>query len=275
MIQFVLFRLRTIRQTQSEIFEDSPPEVIRKIISNPAEISLRKNSRWNIGTPKVIDDNTYYFKFGKMTKETKGKFEDGDFVEEQEENARYTHVFLDGNLGVVAIAKKSSLSPETSSIAGKLAGYLNKCQFATVHNLTFEVKEIKDPSDFIEFIRSAYTITQFSFTYSKPNPFDAHKIIKQNEDYADAMNGVGRNTVSGRALNPVIVEEMSNSIAATGDDAHVVAIDKPNGVKKKRHLKKSNSATMQIQDESMEMKKDVIRLIRTLYNKIRNRDREE
>jgi hypothetical protein len=275
MITLILFRLRTVRHNQLEILEDQPPKIIRKIISGAAEVSLRKNARWVIGKPIEIEDNNYYFKFGKKTKETKGKYADGDFVEEEEENAKYTHVFLDGNLGLVAIAKKSNLAPETQTIATNLAKYFNKCQFAYAHNITFNINEIKDPSDFIEFIRSAYAITEFSFTYSKPNPPDTNKIIKLNEDYAEAVNGHGRNTVNGSSLNAGIIEELSKSIASTGDDAHIWAIDKPGGIKQKRQLKKDSPVVLNIEEESLEMKKSIMGIVMRTYKKIRYQEHDE
>lgn len=271
MPEFTLFRIRSSYKEQALILQFTPEQVIEHILNSSELVELRKNSRWRVGKPRELDNNSYYFKFGRHIKENKGKFKDGDFTDEPEENARYTHVFLEGQYGVMAIAKNTNLSPNTETIAHRLRDYLNKCPFTIQHNLIFTIDSIKDPSDFIQRVKNAYAVTRFTFTFTKPNPFDRSPIVGFNQEYAKEVNGNGVNTVHGDSLNQDVIESVTNSVASTGDDASAKIAETQGAKGLWIYLKKTPPLVINIIEESLQLPKSVLDHIMLIYRKNRNR----
>ncbi len=271
MPEFTLFRIRSIQESQEDIFKEKPNDVIKSVLHSTDLIELRKRSYWRVGKPVDLGDNSYYFKFGRNIQENKAKFEDGDFMDEQEENARYVHVFLDGELGMVAISKNSSLARTVESIASSLAKYLNRRPVIYERRITFTITSIKDPTDFLKQIRESSAVTMFSFTFKKPNPPDISRFVKAAQEYAKEVNGNGSNTAYGENLNKEVIEEVTNSVASTGDEAKATIYGPFSRLPKRIRLRADNDLIKVIEDVALNMKNEVMESLREVYRKNRNK----
>jgi hypothetical protein len=264
-----------MRSHQISIFDrnESPSELIRTAIMEKPSGELRRGYYWHIGNVISIDSAGLYFALGRTTSGYVERYDSNrrDFVEEEFETAPYTHVLLDTNLQVSAIAKKPKLAPTTTGIARQLARLLGASRAALDRQISFELAEIKDPEDFIENIRRAYAIKRFSVTFSPPNPFDVEQDFHApmenllRESYGDN----GKTSVSGQNLNPELLENLARSTAATGDDAEAKIQFEQD---QKPILKKLRGNPAVIDQENVDSNEDKISLLsrlRALYNSIR------
>jgi len=98
---------------------------------------------------------------------------------------------------------------------------LNNSDFTFQYGATISLDPISDPKDFIDAISSAYSIHNFTVTFTRPNPFDADEFFqKPMERYLREADGdQGRTTIKGKDLNPDTLIRMTKSVAATGNDA--------------------------------------------------------
>lgn len=254
-------------QTPSSIFKAA-------IVEHPSE-ELRKGHTWHIGNVRQIDDSAFYFALGRTTSVIMDRYDAGraEFVEEEFETAPYTHVVADTHQEVVAIAAKSKLSPSAQGIARQLARLLGASPTSRDCRCTFYVSAINDPADFIEQIRTAYSIRSFAVSFRRPNPFDVEEdFLKPMQRYAvETGADRGKTTISGPQLNEKVVEELARSVASTGDDADA-RIERREGENPVRRYLRGNPAV--IEREALESDEDrhgLLADLREMYRRIRGR----
>ena len=205
MVEFQLFRIKVYPPSQTNLLEPerTRPELLVEVIRSMPLLELRVGSEWSIGNLRQIDDYGLYFRVGRTAKSKTSVKEGDNFVDQDFESAPYTHVLLDTTLEVLAVAKKSQLSPNVAGIANQLSKLLNRCERAKDLSTEFQIDTIQDPEKFIEYIESAYEIFKFTMTLSRPNPFDV------DEDFQKPMQKLleetkaqkGKAEVQGRNLN--------------------------------------------------------------------------
>jgi hypothetical protein len=219
MLNFHLFRIKVYPRQQMDLFEKerSPSEIFRQTILSFPSVELRKGKVWQIGNVTPIDNVGIYFRVGRTSKSKIELCPKGNFIDEKFDSAPYTHVLLDVELEVCAIAKKSRLSPKPTGIASQLGRLLNQPERGRQFKARFEIVEINDPEDFVTHIRHAYVISKFWVTFSKPNPFDVDKdFVGPMEKLLDSANGEkGKTEVKGENLNAERLEEIARSAAST------------------------------------------------------------
>jgi len=200
----------------------------------------------------ILDENGGYFAVGRTTKSILEKYdkETGNFIEEVLETSPYTNVLFDRAIGFVAIAKKTKLSISIAGIASKISKLFKISQFIRKNEIEISIDPISDPYDFIDSLKTAYSIKSFEVTFSRSNPFDADEYFqKPMEKYLDAANGEkGKTSISGTDLNEETLVSVTKSVAATGNDAKaILKIHKESSYSTKRL--RSNPAHFQILDE--------------------------
>lgn len=238
---FYLYRLKLAVSEQLNLFkkeELSRPDLIRQIINNKPSIDIH-NGKWHVGNVKLIGQNGGYFAVGKTTKAIKEKFDEdsGNFIEEEDETSPYTHVIFDSEIGLLAIAKKIRLSPTITGITNRIRLLLQSSELTFPYGATISIDPISDPKDFIDALESAYSIRNFTVTFTRPNPFDVDEFFqKPMEKYLEAAEGdEGKTTIKGENLDSETLINMTKSVAATGNDAF--AYLKPS--QKERQIRKS------------------------------------
>lgn len=273
--QFQLFRIKVIQGPQLDMYRGPvpPATIIAEAVRAQPSAELRRGHTGHLGNLMDIDSAGIYFAFGKTTSANVERF-DADthrFVSERFDTAPYTHVFLDYHIQVIAIAAKTRLSPSTAGIARQLQRLLNASSVAASYEAEFELAELKDPSDFIAQLRTAYAVSRFTFSFSRPNPFDVDRdFVGPMQSFVRATQGKsGQASVVGRSLSADVLEQVARSAAATGDDA-IASVRRACDERPVRKRLRGNPVTMSVDDpESTDQKLGVFRKIRELYAQVR------
>lgn len=208
------------------LFKDPIPPataVRRAVEQKPTTTTGLRGGRWHIGNVQSVDTDGVYFALGRITKAAVPVLDPvtGNFVESSSETAPYTHVLLDVPSEVCGIGKKSSLAPNPEAMGRYLAKVLEASEVARQYDVRFEVSPLSDPEEFLEILRAALNIRRFTVTFTRPNPFDAdedfHKPMSRLVQAAGGESGSA--TLKGEALAEGTLEDLTRSVAATGDNA--------------------------------------------------------
>jgi hypothetical protein len=128
MLDFQLFRLKIYPSRQLLLFEKEKIrlEILKETIYSLPSLELRKGTVWHIGNVTELDKTGLYFRIGRTSTSTIEIYKNGNFIDEQFETAPYTHLVLDINLEICAIAKKPRLSPKISGIANQFVKIIER-----------------------------------------------------------------------------------------------------------------------------------------------------
>lgn len=269
-----LFRIKVFLPP---LFADiTPPTALRQAIEEkPTSIGGALSVRWHIGNVQSLDANGIYFALGRTSRATLQLLDatTGDFLEAERETAPYTHVILDVPSEVCAIARKVSIAATAMSLGNHLARVLNASAIAQRYGATFEAAPLSDPEEFLILLRSAYAISRFAVTFTRPNPFDANEDWhKPMQKLVEAINGRrGSTTIQGEDLAEAPLEDLTRSVASTGDDAratlHINAGEPPI-----RRSLRSDTATIAERDiDTADARQSVLAKLRAKYRAIRGR----
>lgn len=264
MLDFQLFRIHVFLSPQRELFsrERTRPQMLREVIESLPSGKSRRGLVWRVGNVDRVDQHGLYFRIGRTYTTTVEVYDEneGRFVDQEFETAPYTHVVVDLELEVCAIAKKTRLSPTTFGIARQLVRLLNESQKALEFQASFEIDDLKDPEDFIAHLRRAHSISKFWITFSRPNAFDAEEdIIKPLQKWAEASKGEkGKAELKGQNLDADTLEKVARSAAATGNNACAWLKTSPHA-KKERKLLSGNPVSISVEDVADDsQKRDIL-----------------
>lgn len=253
MLEFQLFRIQVVYalplfKTGKEF--KKPSEILKETILAFSRAEFSKEATWRIGNVQVINGEGIYLRLGKTSKSTLEIFENGKFQDQIFETAPYTHVVIDLKYEICAIAKKTKLAPKTKTIANHFKRLLNKSVKAKELGVEFNIDEIKDPQDFIFYLKTAYAVSKFRLTFKRPNAWDVSKdfIEPLQKGLAEVDGTQGTVEVKGQELNVETLEELTRSVASTGDTA-IAWLQLEAGAKKKtKKVLKENLAWMRHED---------------------------
>lgn len=224
-IEYSLFRVKMVRPHQASFLHDdlTPRDLLLQAILEKPSGELRKGFHWHIGNIQMFSEFTGYFAAGRTTTSTIEKFDEetSNFVEEELEESPYTHCVFDAAIGFVGIARKPNLSQTVKGIAARLEQLLSLAKIVAKNDVLVEIRPIPDPDGFLKAIDTAFKVFTFSATFRGPNPFDADEHFqKPLSVYLNAAEGTrGRTTISGADLNRRVLQEVTRSTAATGNEA--------------------------------------------------------
>lgn len=190
------------------------------------------------------------------------------------EESSYTHCLFNADIGFIGIAKKVSLAPTAESIAGYIEKLLSITKIVLENQITVEIRPIPDPEDFLKKIASAYSVTQFTATFRGPNPFDADAYFqKPLSVYLSAANGeTGKAEINGVDLNRDVIQSVTRSTAATGNEATA-------RIKKTSKQKKPNKISLKgdpikFRFEEEEHSQEALACLTNLYHQVRDDRRD-
>jgi len=273
MLEFQLFRMKVHPSKQIDMFEEgkTASEILKDIIISHPESELWKGTIWHIGNILSIDEYAYYLRVGRTTKSTIEIYEGGNFLDQEFETAPYTHVILDLNMEICAIAKKTKLSPKTVGIARQLCRLLNKSDRAQILQAEIEIDEINDPYNFITYLFKAYNILKFSMTVSRPNQLEEkYDFIKTHQLLLKDTNAdSGKTEIKGENLNPDRLEELTRSVASFGDNASALMVLEEGDKAVRKQLIGNPVVISQDDIIENEQRKSLLHRLRKIYNKIR------
>ena len=279
MLDFQLFRVKVYIPSQINFFimNKSPTEILKEIVFSLPSAELKRGMIWNIGNVTPIDETGIYFRIGRMSKSTIEVYQNGNFLDQEFEIAPYTHVLLDINLEVCAIAKKSKLSAKTAGIVNQLARLLNKSDKASYFDVEIEVNEISDPNDFITHLKQAFAISKFWLTFSRPNSFDANSDFeKPLQRLLKEIEGEkGKLELQGDSLKAGSLEDITRSLASTGNDASALLVEEKGRKGVRKYLRGNPVFILEEDIVDDQQKRDFFRRIREVYYKIRGKSNAE
>ncbi len=253
----------------------TPQGVLKELILDRPCSEPRRGVVWRIGNVQELDDlGGVYFRLGRTTRKKHWVYEGGEFVDRELEDAPYTHVVMDIQMEVCAIAKQPVLAPKPEGISKQFMRLLSDAAKKKNFPVTFEVDDIKDPNTFVKHVREAYRVRRFGFNFSPPNPWDdGDDWIGPMERWASAINGEsGKAEVSGEDLDRDVIAAVSHVVAAAGKDAWA-KLQIEEGVKLETKKLKDNPAVVSVEDVSdTKGKRALLDLVRSEYMRIREPD---
>ncbi len=224
-IEYFLYRVKFVLPKQLRLIDEpfSRPQLFVQALEERPGLRKHRGGTWHIGNLEMYSDFEGYFAVGRTTHSTIEKFDvtTGNFIEEELETSPYTHAVFDARVGFVGIANKASLSPTTNGIARRLAELLAYSRPIAERSIQVEVPPIPDPESFLREIDRAHRVFRFAATFHRPNPFDADEYFqKPLSTYLAAADGEqGKAQISGEDLNREVLEAVTKSTAATGNEA--------------------------------------------------------
>jgi hypothetical protein len=279
-IEYSLFRAKFIRPPQASLFRSlfesnlTPTDLFLRALEERPSAELRKGYIWHIGNIRYFSEYRGYFAVGRTTNSTIEKFDDitGDFVEEELEASPYTHCVFDARIGFVGIAKKPSLAQTAKGVAGRIEQLLSMSQAISDNDISVEIRPIPNPEGFLRALVSAYQVSRFTATFRGPNPFDADEHFqKPLAVYLSAANGVkGRTQIQGEDLNRKVLQEVTRSTAATGNEAS--ARIKKSKSQKPITINLKGDPVKRRYDEEKHQPEVVLADLTNLYHRVRNDD---
>ncbi len=273
-IEYSLFRAKFIRPQQSWVFDSNmtAKDLFISALQERPSGELRKGNTWHIGNIENFSGTAGYFAIGRITKSTIEKFDDstGNFIEEEVEEGPYTHCVFDAQIGLVGIAKKTSLAPTSNSIARRIEDLLFQTKIIKENNIWVEILPIPDPEGFLKALASAYQVSSFTAWFRGPNPFDADEHFqKPLSVYLSSANGeIGKTQIQGTDLNRKVIQDVTRSTAATGNQASA-RIKKSESQKSTTINLKGDPVKRRYDVEDHQPKK-VLDDLTKLYHRVRN-----
>ena len=276
MFRFQLFRSKVYPPTQASLFAvPNPEEALRHAIESKPSSQLRRGFDWHIGNVEYIDTHAVYFALGRTTKSIVELFDEdtGDFVEQEFETSPYTHAFFDFERQVCAIAAKARLAPTVPGIARQLEKLLNLSDEAMQTQFRFEIAAISDPEDFLQQLRDAYQITRFAVEFSCPNPWDVEKDFHRPMQalLREAQGERGKASLKGENLNPGTLEELTRSVASSGNDAEATLRRGRTSRPIRRRLRGNPVTVGQDKCSTPDERLSLVQRIRSAYERVRAR----
>ena len=280
MLELQLFRILVLYNSQQNLFISewpNPKELLTNLVFEHPSYESSRRITWHIGNVEQIDENGFYFRFGKTTRSLIEYYENGNFQDVDFEMSPYTHIFLDTNLEVCSIAQKTKLARSTRGIANRLRDVLNYSTNSPRNIGTFEIKELKDPQGFIEYIKSAYNIKKFWVTIPPPNAWDVDKDF--TKPFQKTIKEINANKskaeFSGNELDSKKIEPIARTVASLGQDASLTYKDKAESKYKTKRLK-ANKVVIPIEEDLIDKnKQNIINKIRSAYKNIKESNSEE
>lgn len=276
-IEYSLFRAKFVRGSQHLLFQNElrPNELFLRALAEKPSAELRESYLWHIGNIRLFSDHTGYFAVGRTTKSTIEKFDEssGNFTEEELETSPYTHCLFNADLGILGIARKTNLSPTVKGIAARIQQLLSTASVILQTGTKVEIDPIPDPEGFLRALESAYRVSRFSATFHGPNPFDADEYFqKPLSVYLAAVHGEkGRAQVQGDDLNREVLQAVTRSTAATGNEASARITRRAKQKPTTLHLK--GDAVKRGYDENELTPEAILEDLEKIYSRIRNNER--
>lgn len=247
----------------------------KKLLTDVFGKFIQQNTRyknWGVGNFNYLEEEeVYYLKFGRIRERETPKYNEGEFFEETDTEAPSTLLVFDVNLQVIAVAKNTRLAPHIKSIANAFSKYLNSIEEVQGNNVSIEIEPIFDPTDFISIIEGAYQIHKFWVRVKYPNAIDVNQdfILPLEKTLAEVDGQDVKAEFKGDDLKKEPLEEFTRSCASKGNEAGA-RLTSEEGTQPQTKKIGQNPVTVDEDDESPSFMENLIRKIRSAYNKVRH-----
>lgn len=214
-----MFRIN-ISHLQLNAFSPYPgaPAILRRIIEESPRRKLRTRV-WLLGNVTQIDAHTVYFRFGRMRSVRRADWDQDHFVDVQDTDAPYCHVYLNTELEYFSISHNTSVSSSIVNVVRQLRYLFESSQVAKDFELEFEIRPIRNPVEFVERLRRARIVRRFWFTVARPNVLDVNQVTRDFENFTKSIGGRQTKAQTEGSINIDDAVELSRVAASNGQDA--------------------------------------------------------
>lgn len=280
-LTYYLYRVRLYPPQQGMLFSgqfDRLALLRAAIVSSPT-VRLRKTIEWHVGNVEEIGEHAIYFRMGKTTRRIRGVFDSNrsEFLDQEIEDAPYSHIVLDRRLQVAIISRNTKLAPDARALGKRLSRLLGEARPIQEAGAVCEVVPIRDPKSFLQALKSAYVVRRFSVEILRPNPWDVDEdFIKPAEKSVESLNGErGQVTVvSGPSqdLDRDKLEPITRSAAASGVNVKMSYKEKQRSKTKIRSLRDSVVSVDLPVDDVNKNGASVLEALQSAYGAVREGD---
>ncbi|MGY2895749.1 hypothetical protein [Deinococcus sp. UYEF24] len=260
MAELQLYRFRIF---ESELFpikrsrRDMILSAIREKPSlGPSSNNRLKVSKWHIGNVEVLDDDSYAFALGRQSPTNTSKYNDdtGDFYSSLDEDAPYSIVIFDANIGLVAILVRPNVA-QVKTMADRLLQLFYSTDTFKNSGVRLAIDPIYDSDLFLNLIRQAYQIKRFIFDFYPPNPDDPEMEIQAPvEQWAQNTNAShGRISVDGNNLNERALEPVARGVISSGSEVVAVIRENANSKRTRRISSKTQKVSTEVEKVSIDV----------------------
>ena len=241
MIRFYIYRFKLLDAPQKNNarllpIQVSKSGVLKKIILMRPGAFVRKGIEWTMADSEELGDGLIFFKFGRITKKQKDKFDrdSRSFYEMIDDDIDKVACFYDANFQVLAIEKNNS-APTPNTISKYISKIVTSCkdleyikhgltadEFMLLNLTNAKIDAISDPLEFIEYLKKSYKVTRFEVFLGKDNPYDFEETLQRPmQRYLKDVEGEEAGTfVSSReGLNKNKIIDIAKAAAAYGENA--------------------------------------------------------
>lgn len=236
MDRFYLFRLKLVNKKNQELLKElNRGQLLLKIIKLHPGAYVRRGIEWIMANTNEINPDSVFFKFGRLTRKTRDKFDLDKrlFIETEDDMVDSTICVYDSINQILALEKCSN-TPPPSTLAkhirhiintlpeGPLFQYLSSDERTFLSLCTCQIDAIPNPVDFIGQISSAYKILEFDVTFFRKNPPDHNELLqKPMQNLLEETNGYTStaSVSSPDGLKPDALISLTHAAAASGSKA--------------------------------------------------------
>lgn len=166
-MRFDIYRIKVYKDQQM-VFDHKkakPIDILNASMEKIHDISIGTKLIWKIGNMSKFGDYLYYFRFGKVQKKKQGSYIDGNFINTKQKHAIYTHVIMDNENEILAVAN-TGISHNTHVIANKLEQVFNN---ACMEGYKISIMSVKDPSKILDVFDKGESIDELWVTIKRKN----------------------------------------------------------------------------------------------------------
>lgn len=251
-----------------------PVNVISQATRAKPTADVGRRSEWHLGNVQSVPGDGIAFAMGRTAMVTSPRFDEKthDFLEEEVTRAPFTMGVFDQRHQTCGVIRKTGVSQSANEIASKLETLLNSTPYPRESNVKIVIDPVRDPASFIEALKSASSVTRFSFYAARPNPHDVNRLIQRPaEEFTQAAGGVRTKVeVEGDDLDREVLTDLSQAVAAVGETASANVRPEPDSRTKRIHLSGNPVSEPVATDETRGLLVRMLEATREAYDRVRN-----
>ena len=248
-IRFGLFSVRLFHPPslfEQDISKRRISTLHNAIMSQP--VIKSKRVTWRIGNCKELGKtNSVYFRIGRDKRRNVGvvRYLGDDvsvdvgqapveFDEETHDEYPSTHVVLNPEHNICAIAYHPDLAKDLSALGNRLRQLIAASKEIKESQFKIDVDLVRDPDSFVKQIEESFAVQRISLWIKEPNPFNVEKdIVRPLQKSVSNLSGKkARMSVTGDELNKEKVIEVARSAASLGDGAEATLVEEEGGTRR-------------------------------------------
>lgn len=222
-LELAVFRVGLYQTGPLVPLPEDRPIILSKCMDERPSLATSKNTLWKIGNVLHQGDSTYC-RIGKITTHKRSVInEGGDFIDKDEIDAPYSHIFLIRSLGVFAISKNYKLAANSKIVAERYIRLLQSTEYSISNSFDVKLNELSESKEFFQRLMEAESVSRLWVQFNKPNPFDP-----EGDFYKPVVNSLlmlNGDTVTsewiGKNLNATLepARQIVRTAAVTGGNA--------------------------------------------------------